>query len=149
MTVACMLLLLLDLQSEDDSDVDSNGDSNASISHSDISSMTTNFLHPKSAYGTQFHSGSPSLCDSRGSTPEPGKLGRRRKHEMSEEDATDPVKVELHAARRLLREIMHNNHKTVNWAFLDPVDTDALGLDDYHEKIKQPMWLNKSRSRLP
>ncbi len=51
---------------------------------------------------------------------------------------------ELDHGYRILRDLMGDRCKSFNWPFMDPVDVDALGLWDYHDRIKQPMWLRKS-----
>nr|GMC70235.1 transcription factor GTE4-like [Ipomoea batatas] len=45
----------------------------------------------------------------------------------------------------LLQKLMKHNY---GWVFNNPVDTDALGLHDYHEVIKHPMDLGTIKTRL-
>ena len=53
---------------------------------------------------------------------------------------------ELMLMRKLVREIISDHYKSANWPFLDPVDVEALKLWDYPERVKNPMWLKKSKS---
>ena len=57
----------------------------------------------------------------------------------------DDLPYELDHGYRILRDLMGEKCKSFNWPFLDPVDVEALGLWDYHDRIKQPMWLRKSK----
>ncbi|CAH1785567.1 unnamed protein product, partial [Owenia fusiformis] len=54
---------------------------------------------------------------------------------------------ELEQAYRILREIMHENNKSVNWPFMDEVDVQKYGLWDYHERIRKPIWLRKMKEK--
>lgn len=56
-----------------------------------------------------------------------------------------PATSELQHGYRILRELMADGNKSVNWAFMDAVDSDAYGLHDYYERVKQPMWLCRSK----
>lgn len=55
-----------------------------------------------------------------------------------------PLSYELQQGRRILKEIMSESQKSVNWPFMDPVDVEKDGLWDYNERIQHPMWLKKS-----
>ena len=46
---------------------------------------------------------------------------------------------ELQQGYRVYIELLSDSYKNVTWPFYDPVDAEALGLWDYHEKIKDPM----------
>lgn len=55
---------------------------------------------------------------------------------MSPMDVTDPMEG-LAQARKVVSQIMRL--KTSKLLFNEPVDAEALGLDDYFDKVKQPM----------
>lgn len=46
---------------------------------------------------------------------------------------------EVQQGYRVFIEMSADSYKNVTWPFLEPVDTKALGLWDYHERIKEPM----------
>lgn len=46
---------------------------------------------------------------------------------------------EVQHGYRVFVEMTGDSHKNVTWPFMEPVDAEALGLWDYHEKIKEPM----------
>ncbi|XP_064601292.1 uncharacterized bromodomain-containing protein 10-like [Liolophura sinensis] len=58
-----------------------------------------------------------------------------------------PATSELQHGYRILRELMADGNKSVNWPFMDAVDSDAYGLHDYYERVKRPMWLCKMRDK--
>ena len=80
------------------------------------------------------------------STPayRPRKAGRTDFFD-DDDDEKPPLSSELEQGYKILRGIMSDTNKSINWPFKDPVDTEGLGLYDYHERIKQPMWLKKSK----
>ncbi|XP_071954679.1 uncharacterized protein [Antedon mediterranea] len=47
---------------------------------------------------------------------------------------------DLKAAHKILMQIMSDR---ANYAFMDEIDVVALNLWDYHDRIKEPMWLTK------
>ena len=55
-----------------------------------------------------------------------------------------PLSYELQQGLRILKELMSDSNKSVNWHFLDPVDDSHPETADYYEKIKKPIWLGKS-----
>ena len=55
-----------------------------------------------------------------------------------------PLSYELEQGNRILKEIMSEANKSVNWAFTEAVDAEKMGLYDYYDRIKKPMWLRKS-----
>ena len=61
-----------------------------------------------------------------------------------EEKEEDQMDVGLQQGLRILKEIMSEANKSVNWPFMNSVDAERLGLYDYYEKVKKPMWLKKS-----
>ncbi|XP_013420345.1 uncharacterized protein KIAA2026 [Lingula anatina] len=66
------------------------------------------------------------------------------------EDAAEtkpPLSHELKQGLRILREIMYEVHKSVNWPFMDAVEVERLELWDYHQRIKKPMWLKKMKEK--
>ncbi len=56
----------------------------------------------------------------------------------------ESLSYELEQGSRILREIMSEANKSVNWPFMEAVDADKMGLYDYYDRIKKPMWLKKS-----
>ncbi|KAJ7986417.1 hypothetical protein DPEC_G00339680 [Dallia pectoralis] len=48
----------------------------------------------------------------------------------------------------ILKEMFTKRHATYAWPFYKPVDTEALGLHDYHDIIKQPMDLGTIRKKI-
>nr|CAB3226165.1 bromodomain-containing protein 3 [Phallusia mammillata] len=58
------------------------------------------------------------------------------------EDMSKTKSHEVSTGLRIINEIIKQN-KTICWPFMEPVDTEGLGLWDYELKIKEPMWLNK------
>ena len=64
--------------------------------------------------------------------------------EEIDNDSREPLNPELTQGYRILKEIMSDANKSVNWPFMDPVDAEKLGLYDYHERVKKPMWLKRS-----
>lgn len=66
----------------------------------------------------------------------------------SEENEKEPLSYELQQGFRILREIMSDGNKSLNWPFMEPVDSEGMGLQDYASRIKEPMWLKKSKALL-
>ena len=52
---------------------------------------------------------------------------------------------EVQQGYRVFIEMSADSYKNVTWPFLEPVDTKALGLWDYHERIKEPMSFKQSQ----
>lgn len=48
----------------------------------------------------------------------------------------------------IMRELMNKKHFAVAWPFMQPVDTTALGLFDYHQIIRRPMDLGTAKKKL-
>ncbi|XP_069795301.1 bromodomain-containing protein 3-like isoform X2 [Narcine bancroftii] len=48
----------------------------------------------------------------------------------------------------ILKEMFAKKHAAYAWPFYDPVDTEALGLHDYHDIIKHPMDLSAVKRKL-
>lgn len=46
---------------------------------------------------------------------------------------------EVQQGYRVFIEMSADSYKNVTWPFLEPVDAKALGLWDYHERVKEPM----------
>ncbi|KAK3104223.1 hypothetical protein FSP39_025438 [Pinctada imbricata] len=63
--------------------------------------------------------------------------------ENSEENLTE----ELQQGLRILRELMSDSNKSVNWHFLWPVDDSMPDTANYYEKIQKPMWFNKMKEK--
>ena len=64
--------------------------------------------------------------------------------ECEDEDDKEPLNYELQQGYRILKEVMSDQNKSLNWPFMNPIDVDQLGLWDYYERVKNPMWLKKS-----
>ena len=65
-------------------------------------------------------------------------------HSYVQQDNREPLSPELLHGQRILKEIMSDSNKSVNWPFVYAVDDTEEGLEDYYERVKQPMWLQKS-----
>ena len=53
--------------------------------------------------------------------------------------------IELQTGYKILKDLMADSNKNVNWPFMDPIEVSAPNLvDDYHEKIEKPVWLKLS-----
>lgn len=64
-------------------------------------------------------------------------------------EVVDPMKLcyELQQGYRIFRELLSDPYRTITYPFLEPVDAEALGLWDYHERIKEPMCFTTSECR--
>jgi len=51
---------------------------------------------------------------------------------------------DLQQGYRILREIMSDTNKSVNWPFIDAIDASVRGCEDYYKRTKKPIWLWKS-----
>ncbi|XP_069132417.1 uncharacterized bromodomain-containing protein 10-like [Argopecten irradians] len=58
-------------------------------------------------------------------------------------DTRDPLSPELQQGYRILKELMADGNKSVNWHFLEAVDSSHPETADYYERIKRPVWLGK------
>ena len=72
------------------------------------------------------------------------KNGKSSNKNVDNGDEREPLSYELEQGNRILKEIMSEANKSVNWAFMEAVDAEKMGLYDYYERIKKPMWLKKS-----
>ena len=74
-----------------------------------------------------------------------GHPGERQVVEMEKEDQKQSS-VELQTGFRILKDLMADSHKNVNWPFMEPIDVSAPDLvADYHQKIEKPVWLKLSK----
>ncbi|XP_014675147.1 PREDICTED: uncharacterized protein KIAA2026-like [Priapulus caudatus] len=66
-------------------------------------------------------------------------------------DADEVVRLklseELQQGYRILKEFMSDVNKSVNRLFMDEVDVEELQLWDYHERVKDPIWLKKMKQK--
>ena len=72
----------------------------------------------------------------------------RQMEEMEREEKEDHGQrsVELQTGFRILKDLMADSNKNVNWPFMDPIEVSAPDLvDDYYEKIERPIWLKLSK----
>lgn len=62
------------------------------------------------------------------------------------DDSDSPsLNYELQQGYRILKELMAESNKSVNWPFIYKVDDSYPETSDYYEKIKNPIWLEKSK----
>lgn len=80
------------------------------------------------------------VCETRVQTPEMEKLLDQPVNTL---DVTK-LSYEVQQGYRVFVEMSGDSYKNVTWPFMEPVDAEALGLWDYHEKIKEPMSLHQS-----
>ncbi|XP_033751211.1 uncharacterized protein LOC117335368 [Pecten maximus] len=64
-----------------------------------------------------------------------------------ETDTRNPLSPELQQGYRILKELMADGNKSVNWHFLEAVDSSHPETADYYERIKRPVWLGKMLSK--
>ncbi|XP_060068222.1 mucin-2-like [Ylistrum balloti] len=60
-----------------------------------------------------------------------------------EVDTRTALSPELQQGYRILKELMADSNKSVNWHFLEAVDDSHPETADYYERIKRPVWLGK------
>ncbi|XP_052065701.1 uncharacterized protein KIAA2026-like [Mytilus californianus] len=58
-----------------------------------------------------------------------------------------PLSYELQQGLRILKELMSDSNKSVNWHFLEPVDDSHPETADYYGKIKKPIWFGKMKEK--
>lgn len=80
------------------------------------------------------------VCETRVQTPEMEKLPDQPVNAL---DVTK-LSYEVQQGYRVFVEMSGDSYKNVTWPFMEPVDAEALGLWDYHEKIKEPMSFHQS-----
>lgn len=56
-----------------------------------------------------------------------------------------PLSYELQQGYRILRELMTDSIKSVNWPFMYRVDDSYPETHDYYERVQKPMWLMRSK----
>ena len=67
--------------------------------------------------------------------------------ERDEKDDHGQSNIELQTGYKILKDLMADSNKNVNWPFMDPIDVSAPHLvGDYNEKIEKPIWLKFSKS---
>ena len=89
------------------------------------------------------------------STPVDSQITQLQKNDSEVQDdepeaivkVVDPTKLnyELQQGYRIFRELLSDPYRTITYPFLEPVDAEALGLWDYHERIKEPMCFTTSK----
>lgn len=80
------------------------------------------------------------VCETRAQTPE---MEKSVDQHVNMVDVTK-LSYEVQQGYRVFMEMSADSYKNVTWPFLEPVDAEALGLWDYHEKIKEPMSFHES-----
>ena len=63
-----------------------------------------------------------------------------------EENENESLSYELKIGLRILKEFLVEANKSLTWPFLNAVDPERDGVEDYYEKVPSPMWFNKSKS---
>lgn len=58
-----------------------------------------------------------------------------------------PLSYELQQGLRILKELMSDSKKSVNWLFMEPVDDSHPETADYYDKIKKPIWFGKMKEK--
>nr|XP_006812329.1 PREDICTED: uncharacterized protein KIAA2026-like [Saccoglossus kowalevskii] len=106
--------------------------------HHEMDEMCSEPANPTSRVGavTSLVSPTPSE-DSQKAPPEKQSTAKAQKLELSPE---------LRHGYRILMGVMSCS-KSIVWSFLDPVDVEKYNLWDYHERVKEPMWLRKMESK--
>ncbi|XP_023855158.1 bromodomain testis-specific protein-like isoform X3 [Salvelinus sp. IW2-2015] len=61
---------------------------------------------------------------------------------------TSKLSDQLRFCNCILKEMFTKRHAAYTWPFYKPVDTEALGLHDYHDVIMQPMDLGTIRKKM-
>lgn len=74
---------------------------------------------------------------------EPPEIEKSPVQQMNILDLTK-LNPEVQQGYRVYIEMSADSYKNVTWPFMEPVDAEALGLWDYHEKIKEPMSFQQS-----
>lgn len=70
------------------------------------------------------------------------KIIRKKKEE---DEIPHFLSVELKQGYRILRDLMSDKIKSLNWPFLDAVNSNWPEVADYKDVVRNPMWLRKSR----
>ena len=72
--------------------------------------------------------------------------GKKKKQQPIEEEdwGDEPLSYELYQGYRILRELMTDVNRSINWPFINKVDPEASDAFDYYDRVKDPIWLNKS-----
>ncbi|KAK6190914.1 hypothetical protein SNE40_002680 [Patella caerulea] len=77
-----------------------------------------------------------------------GKTPRKREKIIIDiEDGRPPLSDELKNGYRILRELMSDSNKAVNWPFMEAVDDSHPDTADYYEVVDNPMWLKRMREK--
>ncbi|KAJ8298929.1 hypothetical protein KUTeg_022989 [Tegillarca granosa] len=84
-----------------------------------------------------------------GRTNEDGNSTEEAEDDDNDTDDSDSpsLNYELQQGYRILKELMAESNKSVNWPFIYKVDDSYPETSDYYEKIKNPIWLEKSLRR--
>ena len=56
----------------------------------------------------------------------------------------DCLNMELQHAERILTDLMGDSYHNINTPFILAVDSTEPGVEDYYERIQEPMWMTKS-----
>ncbi|ESO97839.1 hypothetical protein LOTGIDRAFT_152942 [Lottia gigantea] len=89
---------------------------------------------------------------SRPTTPDPvNKTGKMPSETRISSKKDDPImkslSPELQQGYRILRELMSDNNKAFNWAFMNAVDDSHSDTSDYYDIVDNPMWLKRMKEK--
>ncbi|XP_064634426.1 uncharacterized protein LOC135492146 isoform X2 [Lineus longissimus] len=124
--------------------LESDGQSGSSSNGIATSSSTTNTSPPKQMIAPEKRIGPPDINDEATNSPKPERK-KRRGYVDGEEEQVPFMSYELQQGYRILRELLSDANKSLNFPFIEEVDVEKLGLWDYYEKIEQPMCLKKMK----
>ena len=89
-----------------------------------------------------------NLSETEQQVAEAGHSDERQMVEMEKGEKEDQKQssVELQTGFKILKDLMADSHKNVNWPFMEPIDVSAPDLAaDYHQKIEKPIWFKLSK----
>ncbi|XP_037717312.1 bromodomain-containing protein 2 [Drosophila subpulchrella] len=55
---------------------------------------------------------------------------------------------EINACKAIIKRLFSSSYKNIAWVFYEPLDAQLLGLDEYHDIVKEPMDLSTVRHRV-
>jgi len=55
---------------------------------------------------------------------------------------------EINACKAIIKRLFSSSYKHIAWVFYEPLDAQLLGLNDYHDIVKEPMDLSTVRYRV-
>lgn len=128
--------------------VNSHTNRNETVSEdsSDLLDIKPEIYIDKSAYDDRMYGGYEDEEFKHERPSENNSLEGESSRDSTAIDVVDKPKLsyELQHGYRILKSVMLESNKFINWAFLDAVDDNHPDTQDYYDRIKKPMWLNKS-----